>query len=103
MTLAQAQAEVDLFIRSTGKGYFPEIVNLARLTEEVGELARIYSRRGYLKPKPGEDISETALKEELGDVFFVLLCLANQAGLSLQESLALVLEKYSSRDAGRHD
>lgn len=102
--LSAAQREVDRWIRSTGKGYFSELTNLARLVEETGELARIYSRtRGELRPKPGEDVSDAALREEMGDVLFVLMCLANQAGVDLGQALNDVLEKFRARDAARHD
>ena len=102
-TFQAAQKAVDDWIRTTPAGYYPEMTNLARLMEETGELARIYSRSiGGLAPKSGEDISHLALEKEMGDVLFVLICLANQAGIQLDESLARVLEKYSSRDRGRH-
>ncbi len=102
--LSAAQREVDAWIRSTGKGYFSELTNLARLVEETGELARIYSRtRGELKAKAGEDVSDAALQEEMGDVLFVLMCLANQAGVDLGQALEQVLKKARTRDQGRHD
>ncbi|MBE7440805.1 MAG: nucleotide pyrophosphohydrolase [Spirochaetales bacterium] len=102
MTLAEAQRQVDNYIQGTAAGYFPEIVNLARLMEEVGEMARIYCRRGPLRPRPGDDISPEALKEEMGDTLFVLLCLANQAGIDLDEALDTVLAKFQIRDKDRH-
>ncbi|MCR9144701.1 MAG: nucleotide pyrophosphohydrolase [bacterium] len=101
--LRAAQQEVDAWIRSTGKGYFSELTNLARLLEETGELARIYSRtRGELKAKPGEDVSDAALQEEMGDVLFVLMCLANQADIDLGAALNQVLAKFRKRDGKRH-
>jgi len=102
--LAELQAEVDRHIRGTGKGYFDELTNLARLTEETGELARIYARtRGQLKPKAEDDVSPEALRREMGDLLFVLMCLANQADVDLAQALDEVLAKYRTRDRGRHD
>lgn len=106
LTIAEAQRLVDEWIGSTGKGYFAPLTNLARLTEEVGELARIYSRRhGELKPKSSDDVSDAALASEMGDVFFVLLCLANQEGIDLTDALEAVIAKVTRRDlrSGRHD
>lgn len=106
LSLAAAQRAVDDWIRSTGKGYFAPLTNLTRLTEEVGELARIYARRhGELQPKSSDDVSPAALAEEMGDVLFVLLCLANQEGVRLDAALAGVIAKITERDlaAGRHD
>lgn len=103
-TLAELQSRVDRYIRATGKGYFDELTNLARLTEETGELARIYARtRGQLKPKTSDDVSPTALRREMGDLLFVLICLANQADVDLGAAVEEVLRKYDERDAGRHD
>ncbi len=105
LSIAAAQALVDEWIRSTGKGYFAPLTNLARLTEEVGELARIFARRhGELRPKSSDDISDAALAEEMGDILFVLFCLANQSGVNLEESLRAVLKKITERDlqSGRH-
>lgn len=103
-TLPELQVRVDRYIRATGKGYFDELTNLARLAEETGELARIYARtRGQLKPKASDDVSPAALRREMGDLLFVLICLANQADVDLGAALEEVLAKYERRDAGRHD
>ncbi len=103
-TLAELQARVDRYIRATGKGYFDELTNLARLTEETGELARIYARtRGQLKPKVDDDVSPAALRREMGDLLFVLICLANQADVDLGAAVDEVIAKYATRDARRHD
>lgn len=80
------------------------MTNLGRLVEEVGELARIYNRtRGELKPKEGDDVSDAALQSEMGDVLFVLICLANQAQIDLSQALSQVLAKVETRDRTRHD
>jgi NTP pyrophosphatase (non-canonical NTP hydrolase) len=100
-TLRGAQAEVDNWIRSIGVRYFSELTNLAQLVEEVGEVARILSRQfGDQSFKAGE--SPDCLGEELGDVLFVLVCLANQTGVDLQEVWRRNLEKKTVRDASRH-
>lgn len=100
-TLRGAQAEVDNWIRSIGVRYFSELTNLAQLVEEVGEVARILSRQfGDQSFKAGE--SPDRLGEELGDVLFVLVCLANQTGVDLQEVWRRNLEKKTVRDAARH-
>ena len=103
MTITVAQGAVDVWVRSTGRGYFDPLTNLGRLTEEVGELARILVRRSQLRPKPGDDISDEALLGEFGDVLLVLFCLANQTGIDLERAVAGVLEKIRARDVGRHD
>ncbi len=103
-TLREAQQEVDAFIRSFAQGYFPELANLARLTEEVGELASILLRsKGPLKPKPGDAIDAAALRDEMGDILFTLICLANQSSIDLEEALRTVIQKYKTRDRNRHD
>jgi len=100
MELAEAQKRVDSWIGQFEEGYFPPLPMLARLTEEVGELAReINHRYGGKVPKPGEGAA--TIREELGDVFFVLICMANSLGVDLQESFELVMEKYRARDEGR--
>ncbi len=101
MTIAEAQNTVDEWIKSVGVRYFSELTNLALLTEEVGELARIIARKyGDQSFKEGE--SEDKLAEEMADVFFVLICLANQTGVDLTDALQKSLQKKSQRDATRH-
>lgn len=103
LSISTAQRLVDDWIRSTGKGYFSELTNLARLVEETGELARIYARtRGELKAKASDRVDDQALREEMGDLLFVLMCLANQAGVDLGDALNEVLAKYRVRDKDRH-
>jgi NTP pyrophosphatase (non-canonical NTP hydrolase) len=100
-TIRQAQAEVDHWVTTTGVRYFSELTNLALLTEEVGELARIIARRyGDQSFKEGE--SGEGLEEEMADVLFVLICLANQCGVDLDGALARSLDKKTKRDAVRH-
>lgn len=100
MTLREAQAAVDRWIAASGGGYWPPLANLARLSEEVGELARELNHRfGPKRKKPGEPPGDPA--EELGDVLFVLLCLANGLGVDLEQALRRVLDKYRERDADR--
>ena len=101
MTIQQAQQTVDEWIKSVGVRYFNELTNTAVLMEEVGELARIMAREfGEQSWQPG------ALKEDLGDemadVLFVLICLANQTGVNLEEALVRNLEKKTKRDLHRH-
>ncbi|MDD7303975.1 MAG: nucleotide pyrophosphohydrolase [Bacteroidaceae bacterium] len=99
MTIEEAQRMVDAWIRDTGKGYFSELTNLAVLTEEVGELARCISRiHGDQKPKPGETLN---LPEELADVLWIVLALANQTGVDLTQALRQSFEKKSRRDKNR--
>ncbi len=100
LTLAEAQSQVDAWIRSIGVRYFSELTNLAQLVEEVGELARVVSRTyGEQSFKPGESAE---LSDELADVLFVLICLANQTGVDLTEALRRNLDKKTQRDALRH-
>ena len=99
MTLEEAQKQVDDWIRTYGVRYFSELTNLAVLTEEVGELARVVARRyGDQSFKPGE---KDNLSEELADVLWVLICLANQTGTDLTEAFARTLEKKTNRDRTR--
>ncbi len=101
ITVRSYQARVDRWIRTVGVRYFSELTNLAQLMEEVGEVARLMSRRyGEQSPKPGE--AEGELGDELADVLFVIACLANQTGVDLTEALAKNLEKKTRRDRDRH-
>lgn len=101
MTIEQAQRTVDQWINSTGVRYFNELTNMAMLTEEVGEVARIIARR-YGEQSEKESDKEKDLGDEMADVLFVLLCLANQTGVDLTEALKKNLEKKTARDAERH-
>lgn len=101
ITIRGAQELVDAWIRTFGVRYFSELTNLALLTEEVGELARIMARtygdQSFKESDLGRDLSD-----EMADVLWVLLCLANQTGVDLTEALRRNLDKKSSRDATRH-
>ena len=100
MTLKEAQETVDRWIRTYGVRYFGELTNMAELTEEVGELARVMARRyGDQSFKPGE---RDNLDEEMADVLWVLVCLANQTGVDLTEAFARTIEKKTRRDKDRH-
>ena len=100
MTLDEAQQTVDAWIKTYGVRYFSELTNMACLTEEVGELARVIARRyGDQSFKAGEHAD---LSEEMADVLWVLICLANQTGVNLTEALEKSLEKKTKRDATRH-
>lgn len=101
MEIKEAQNLVDQWIKSTGVRYFNELTNTAILMEEVGELARIMSRKfGEQSFKAGENAD--GLADEMADVLFVLICLANQTGVDLDSALKVNLEKKSKRDALRH-
>lgn len=100
MTIKEAQAAVDEWIKHYGVRYFSELTNMACLTEEVGELARVIARTyGDQSFKAGE---QPNLGEEMADVLWVLLCLANQTGVDLTEALRKSFEKKTRRDAHRH-
>lgn len=100
MTLEEAQRQVDQWIKQYGVRYFSELTNMAILTEEVGELARIMSRKyGDQSFKEGE---KDNIGDELTDVLWVLLCIANQTGVDLTEAFARNLEKKTQRDNKRH-
>ncbi len=101
LTVQGAQRQVDDWIQTVGVRYFDELTNLAQLVEEVGEVARILSRRcGEQSCKPGEQLGDLA--DELADVMFVTICLANQSGIDLADALQRNLDKKSRRDATRH-
>ncbi len=101
ITIADAQQKVDTWIKTLGVRYFSELTNLAQLVEEVGEVARIMSRRfGEQSFKSGE--SDADLGDELADVMFVLICIANQTGVDLTAALEKNLQKKTQRDAKRH-
>ena len=101
MTLSQAQTTVDNWIRTHGVRYFSELTNTAILMEEVGEVARIMARKyGDQSMKPSDEGKELA--DELADVMFVLVCLANQTGINLEEAFQKNLEKKTARDQDRH-
>ncbi|MFN0188173.1 MAG: nucleotide pyrophosphohydrolase [Bacteroidia bacterium] len=101
MSLTVAQEKVDLWINKYGVRYFNELTNMTLLTEEVGELARIMARKyGEQSFKAGEE--NTDLGDEMADILFVLICLANQTGVDLQDALDKNLEKKSKRDEQRH-
>jgi NTP pyrophosphatase (non-canonical NTP hydrolase) len=101
MTINDAQQEVDNWIKTVGVRYFSELTNMAILTEEVGELARIIARKyGDQSFKNNEEQAD--LGDEMADVLWVLICLANQTGVNLSDALQKNFEKKNSRDANRH-
>ena len=101
MTIAQAQQLVDEWIKTVGVRYFSELTNMAILTEEVGELARIMARtygdQSFKKNEEGRELGD-----EMADVLWVLICLANQTGVDLTKALEKNFEKKTNRDADRH-
>jgi NTP pyrophosphatase (non-canonical NTP hydrolase) len=101
MTLEEAQQIVDKWIKEYGVRYFNEMTNTAILMEEVGEVARIMARR-YGEQSEKESDKNKDLGDELADVMFVLICLANQTGINLEEALKKNLEKKTNRDKDRH-
>lgn len=101
ISIAGAQQQVDEWIKTHGVRYFNELTNMALLVEEVGELARIMARRyGEQSFKPGEN--PDSLGEEMADILFVLICLANQTGVDLTDAFRRSLSKKTSRDSTRH-
>ncbi|MDJ1467348.1 nucleotide pyrophosphohydrolase [Cytophagaceae bacterium DM2B3-1] len=101
MTIEEAQKAVDLWIKNTGVRYYNELTNMAILTEEVGEVARIIARQYGEQSFKASD-KDKNLGDELADVLFVVICLANQTGVDLTEALTQNMKKKSVRDAERH-
>ncbi len=101
MEIAEAQKIVDDWIKEVGVRYFNELTNTAILMEEVGEVARIMARR-YGEQSEKESDKNKDLGDEMADVMFVLICLANQTGINLEEALKKNLEKKTNRDKDRH-
>jgi NTP pyrophosphatase (non-canonical NTP hydrolase) len=101
MTLHEAQQNVDQWIKTTGVRYFSELTNMAILTEEVGEVARLMSRM-YGDQSFKETDKERNLSDELADVLWVLICIANQTGVDLTQALQRNFEKKNDRDGQRH-
>ena len=101
MEIKEAQKIVDDWIKKYGVRYFDEMTNMAILTEEVGEVARIMSRR-YGEQSEKESDKNKDLGDEMADVMFVLICLANQTGIDLEEALRKNLDKKTKRDSTRH-
>ena len=101
MTIQEAQQQVDGWIKTTGVRYFSELTNMAILTEEVGELARIMARTYGDQSFKKSDLDKN-LADEMADVLWVLICLANQTGVDLTDALQQNFKKKNSRDAERH-
>jgi len=101
MKISEAQQLIDQWIKTVGVRYFNELTNMVMLTEEVGEVARIIARR-YGEQSEKESDKNKDLGDEMADVLFVLMCLANQTGVDLEEALKKNLEKKTTRDADRH-
>jgi NTP pyrophosphatase (non-canonical NTP hydrolase) len=101
MTLQESQQQVDQWIKTHGVRYFNELTNMTILTEEVGELARIMARR-YGEQSEKESDKNKDLGDEMADVLWVLICLANQTGVDLTEAFKKNLEKKTNRDKDRH-
>ena len=101
VTLLQAQQQVDKWIKTVGVRYFNELTNMAMLTEEVGELARVIARR-YGEQSEKESDKDKDLGDEMADVLWVLICLANQTGVNLTEAFQKNVQKKTERDRIRH-
>ena len=102
ITIRQAQERVDAWIREYGVRYFSELTNMAILTEETGEVARIIARRYGDQSFRGSEETDTSLAGEMADVLWVLICLANQSGIDLTEALEESFRKKTDRDRNRH-
>lgn len=100
MTMIAMQQEVDAYIRQFKEGYFSPLAMLARLSEEVGELAREVNHRFGEKPKKPSE-AERQLSTEMGDILFVLICFANSQGIDLEDAFRDVMDKFRTRDANR--
>ena len=100
ITLQEAQESVDHWIKTIGVRYFNELTNMACLTEEVGELARVIARQ--YGEQSFKEVEKANLSEEMADVLWVLICLANQTGVNLTEAFLKTIEKKINRDANRH-
>ena len=101
MTIQEAQNKVDNWIKTYGVRYFNELTNMVLLTEEVGELARIIARK-YGEQSFKESDKDKSIEEEMADILFVLICMANQTGVNLTEALIESLDKKTTRDNSRH-
>ena len=101
MTITEAQEQVDQWIKQYGVRYFNELTNMAMLTEEVGELARIMARR-YGEQSEKDSDKNKDLGDEMADVLWVLICLANQTGINLEQALEENIRKKTERDSERH-
>jgi NTP pyrophosphatase (non-canonical NTP hydrolase) len=101
MTIREAQSQIDQWIKTVGVRYFSELTNMAILTEEVGEVARLMSRLFGDQSFKDSD-KEKELADELADVLWVVMCIANQTGIDLTQALKKNFEKKNIRDAGRH-
>ncbi|EGK13957.1 MazG family protein [Desmospora sp. 8437] len=99
-TMKEMQQEVDAYISQFKEGYFHPLSMLARMTEEVGELAREVNHRFGEKPKKAEE-EENSMEMELGDLLFIVICFANSLEINLEDAFQMVMEKYNSRDADR--
>ena len=99
-TLEEIQQEVDQYISQYQEGYFSPLAMMARMTEEVGELAREINHYYGEKPKKKDEDAKT-VEEELGDVFFIVLCFANSLGIDLQEAFDRIMHKFNTRDKDR--
>ena len=101
MTIQEAQQQVDQWIRTVGVRYFSELTNMTILTEEVGELARVMARK-YGDQSYKKSDTDSSMEDEMADILWVLMCLANQTGVDLTRALEKNFEKKTLRDAGRH-
>ncbi|MEW6422174.1 MAG: nucleotide pyrophosphohydrolase [Deinococcota bacterium] len=99
LTFEEARRRVDAYIGQFEEGYFPPLLLMARLAEETGEVARVIAHQSGKTPKPGEDPGD--LEMELADLLFVMICMANERGLSLERGFTRMMEKIETRDADR--